>query len=166
MNIAKENFIAYEQVRIKVQADMHDLKQVAAKASLPRSVVQDITLNYNDYMEQYCLEGYIKRIIPSTKRTVCRVEHFHRPYRDLVAILGEPTVDIWGDTLNVVWSLPTPYGFVAIYTPSHSKLLSNRLTRRFFPMWYIKAENTLANEVIVQRFFAYDLQKMFMKQTR
>lgn len=37
MNIAKENFIAYEQVRIKVQADMHDLKQVAAKASLPRS---------------------------------------------------------------------------------------------------------------------------------
>ena len=94
MNIAKENFIAYEQVRIKVQADMHDLKQVAAKASLPRSVVQDITLNYNDYMEQFCLEGYIKRIIPSTKRTVCRIEHFHRPYRDLVAILGEPTVDI------------------------------------------------------------------------
>lgn len=33
-------------------------------------------------------------------------------------------------------------------------------------MWYIKAENTLANEVIVQKFYAYDLRKMFMKQTR
>jgi len=166
MNVAKENFIAYEQVRIKAQADMHDLKQVAAKASLPRSVVQDITLNYSDYMEQFCLEGYIKRIIPSTKRTACRVEYFSRPYRDLVAILGEPTVDIWGDTLNVVWSLPTPYGLVAIYTPSHSKLFSNRLTRKFFPTWHIKAENTLANEVIVQKFYAYDLRKIFMKPTR
>ena len=64
MNIAKESFIAYEQVRIKVQADMHDLKHVAAKASLPRSVVQDITLNYSDYMEKFRLEEYIKRIIP------------------------------------------------------------------------------------------------------
>lgn len=166
MNIAKESFIAYEQVRIKAQADMHDLKQVAAKASLPRSVVQDITLNYSDYMERFCLEGYIKRIIPSTKRTVCRIEYFSRQYSDLVAILGEPTVDIWGDTLNVVWSLTTPYGLVMIYTPSHSKLFSNRLTRKFFPTWHIKAENTLANEVIVQKFYAYDLRKMFIKQTR
>lgn len=160
MDVTKEIFIAYERVRVRMLADMNKPKEVARKAGIPERVARDITKHYSDYMKQFGIETYIKRIMPPTKR-VDSVGYFLLPYDDLVAVFGQPTVDIRGDGIDVVWSLPTPYGYVTIFTPSHSRVLINKWTVKLFRMWHMNAETPLADEVIQQKIYACMAQRKF-----
>lgn len=142
-------------------ADMNKPREVARTAGIPQRIALDIAKHYSNYMDRFGIETYIKRIVPPTKRVDGNVGYFFMPYDDLVAVFGQPTVDIRGDTIDVVWSLPTTYGFVVIYTPSHSTLLVNKWTVKIIRMWHIRAETPLADEVIQQKLYAHATQKRF-----
>lgn len=160
MDVTKENFIAYERVRLRWQIDMNNTKEVARRAGIPQRVATNILYNYGTYMELYGIETYIKRLLsPHERASRSDVGCFFMPHDDLVLLFGEPTVDIDGNGVDVVWSLPTTFGLVTIYTPSHNRLLNNRWMRKILEMWYIHSENILAHEVIAQKLYAYEMQE-------
>lgn len=161
MDVTREIFTAYERVRVRGLANMNKPREVARTAGIPQRIALDIAKHYSDYMDRFGIETYIKRIEHPAKRVEDRVGYFFMPYDDLVAVFGQPTVDIRGDGIDVVWSLPTTYGFVVIYTPSHSTLLVNKWTVKIIRMWHIRAETPLADEVIEQQLYAYATQKQF-----
>lgn len=53
MDVTKENFIAYERVRLRWQIDMKNTKEVARRAGIPQQVAINILYNYGTYMELY-----------------------------------------------------------------------------------------------------------------
>lgn len=160
MDVTKENFIAYERVRLRWSIDMNNTKEVARRAGIPQQVAVNILHNYGTYMELYSIETYIKRLLsPHERASRSDVGCFFMPHDDLVLLFGEPTVDIGGNGVDVLWSLPTTFGLVTIYTPSHNRLLNNRWMRKILEMWYIHSENVLAHEVIAQKLYAYEMQE-------
>lgn len=166
MNVTKENFIAYERVRLRWSIDMNNTKEVARRAGIPQQVAANILYNYGTYMELYSIETYIKRLLsPHERASRSDVGCFFMPHDDLVLLFGEPIVDIDGNGVDVVWALPTAFGLVTIYTPSHSRLLNNRWMRKILEMWYIHSENTLAHEVIAQKLYAYEMQERLRRSS-
>lgn len=141
-DISKDDFLAYESVRLSGVANIFDVTYVERLSGLSREQILDIMKNYAKYKSTYLddnRDSNIKRLERAHRQGILIANH-----RDLVEIFGEPIDPPYVDNKSqVLQRVKTSHGVGAIYDWKKSKRYcgSSGLDPENIKVWHVGGYN-------------------------
>lgn len=113
MDVTREDFEAYEDVRISGVTNMFDVRAVEGYSGLPREVILDIMEHYNQYRKWLYERKYANMGKVTTGMHGIGTVLAH--YDDIVAVYGKPFTRLPENKIDVEWIVETKHGIATIY---------------------------------------------------
>ena len=137
MDITREDFEAYEDVRISGVTNMFDVRAVEAYSGLSREVILDIMEHYSTYKKWLYERKYtdMAKVISGTHG----IGSILARYDDIVAVYGKPFTRLPENKMDVQWIVETEHGIATIYNYKDGKayLGEKGLDIRAIKRWHI-----------------------------
>ncbi len=145
MDVTKEDFMAYEDVRLSGVTNMFDVRAVEAYSGLPREVILDIMEHYSQYKKWLQDKGYANmgKVISETGK----VGSVLARYDDTVTVYGKPFTRLPENKIDVEWIIETKHGIA--YLGDKGKDV------RAIKEWSVGAKNRLAGKEVAERIYDY-----------
>ena len=137
MDVTREDFMAYEDVRISGVTNMFDVRAVEGYSGLPREVILDIMEHYNQYRKWLYERKYTNmgNVISGTHG----IGSILARYEDIVAVYGKPFTRLPENKMDVQWIVEAKHGVATIYNYKNGKayLGEKGLDVRAIKEWHI-----------------------------
>ena len=119
MEVTRQDFMSYEDVRLSGVTNMFDVRAVEAYSGLPRGVILDIMEHYSAY-RKWLYDGKhdsMASVINGTHG----IGTILADYDDIVAVFGKPFTRLLDDKIDVQWIIETKHGVATLYNYKNGK---------------------------------------------
>lgn len=155
MDVTKEDFMSYEDVRMSGVTNMFNVRAVEAYSNLPREVILDIMEHYSQYKKWLQDKGYANmgKVISGTGKVGSVLAH----YDDIVTVYGKPFTRLPENKIDVQWIVETEHGVATIhnYKDGIAYLGDKGKDVRVIKEWSVGAKNRLAGKEVAERIYDY-----------
>ena len=119
MEVTRQDFMSYEEVRLSGVTNMFDVKAVEAYSGLPREAILDIMEHYSAYRKWLYDGKYasMAHVINGTHGIGTILAH----YDDIVAVYGKPFTRLPENKIDVQWVIETKHGVATLYNYKDGK---------------------------------------------
>lgn len=137
MEVTRQDFMSYEEVRLSGVTNMFDVKAVEAYSGLPREVILEIMEHYSDY-RKWLYDGEYTSMAHVTSGTHS-IGNILANYDDIVAVYGKPFTRLPENKIDVQWVVKTKYGVATLYNYKDGKayLGEKGLDIRAITQWHV-----------------------------
>lgn len=151
MDVTREEFEAYEEVRQSGITNMFDVKTVEAHSGLDRETILAIMKCYSIY-KKYLHEWKNNTLWQTIEGTSKRGSMFSH-YEDIVRVCGTPVVNREFGKSDVHWIVETDAGLATIYNYKDGKayLGDEGLDYRDIKSWNIGAKSDDAAQEVIEQ---------------
>lgn len=151
MDVTREEFEAYEEVRQSGITNMFDVKTVEAHSGLARETILAIMEHYSLY-KKYLREWKNDTLWQTIEGTGRRGTMFAH-YEDIVSVCGKPIVNREYGKVDVHWIIETTAGIATIYNYKDGKayLGDEGLDYRDIKSWHIGAKSEDAAQEVIEQ---------------
>ena len=151
MDVTREEFEAYEEVRQSGITNMFDVKTVEAHSGLDRETILAIMECYSIY-RKYLHEWKNDTLWQTIEGTGKRATMFAH-YEDIVRVYGKPILNREYGKVDVHWIVETDAGLATIYNYKDGKayLGDEGLDYRDIKSWSIGAKSDDAAQEIIEQ---------------
>ena len=119
MEVTRQDFMSYEEVRLSGVTNMFDVKAVEAYSGLPREAILDIMEHYSAYRKWLYDGKYasMAHVINGTHGIGTILAN----YDDIVAVYGKPFTRLPENKIDVQWVIETKHGVATLYNYKDGK---------------------------------------------
>lgn len=137
MEVTRQDFMSYEDVRLSGVTNMFDVKAVEAYSGLSREVILEIMEHYSAYRKWLYDGKYasMAHVINGTHGIGTILAN----YDDIVAVYGKPFTRLPENKIDVQWVIETKHGVATLYNYKDGKayLGEKGLDARAITQWHI-----------------------------
>ena len=137
MEVTRQDFMSYEEVRLSGVTNMFDVKAVEAYSGLPREAILDIMEHYSTYRKWLYDGKYasMAHVINGTHG----IGNILANYDDIVAVYGKPFTRLPENKIDVQWVIETKHGVATLYNYKDGKayLGEKGLDVRAITQWHV-----------------------------
>lgn len=119
MEVMRQDFMSYEEVRLSGVTNMFDVRAVEAYSGLPRETILEIMEHYSDYRKWLHDREHdrLANVINGTHGIGTILAH----YDDIVAVYGKPFTRLPENKIDVQWVIETRHGIATLYNYKDGK---------------------------------------------
>lgn len=163
MDVTKQEFEAYEDVRISGVTNMFDVRAVEAYSGLPKETILAIMEHYSIY-KKYLHERKntnLSSVIDGTSKQGSMLAKFE----DVAKVYGSPIINLPDSKIDALWLVDTKAGIATIYNYKDGKayLGEKGLDYQDIKRWHIGGHTTDVVREIVEPVHGY-IKELFDKR--
>lgn len=120
MEVTRDDFRAYEDIRLSGITNMFNTRRVEELAGISQGVILSIMKNYSEYRDEYSKSAAHDNGFQAIEGVRWR-GWLMSDYQCLVALFGEPILDKWDDKTDAMWVVDTEHGVATIFNYKNGK---------------------------------------------